>query len=107
MNNSFEPVIKSLLLSLLQDKEVKEKLDAFLLENAMRAFRQITEEENQKRLLTISEVANLFGKSKVCVHDWANKGILIRHKIQGSSATYFKYEEVMQALNTIKKFKSR
>ena len=107
MHNSFESLLKSLFLSLLQDKEVKEKAYAFFLENAIRAYRQITEEENQKRLLTISEVATLFGKSKVCIHEWANKGILIKHKIAGSSATYFKYEEVMQALNTMKKFKSR
>lgn len=106
MDTSFKSLLKSSVLEIFQDQEIKEKLENFIISGALKAHQIIADRENSQKLLTIAEVANLFGKSKVCIHGWAKKGILIKHKVKGSSRTYFKFQEVEQALIEMKNFKS-
>jgi hypothetical protein len=106
MDTSFNSLLKSSVLEIFSDPEIKEKTENFLISSALKAYQIIADRENSQKLLTIADVAKLFGKSKVCIHDWAKRGILIKHKIKGTSRTYFKLSEVEQALIEMKTFKS-
>lgn len=51
-------------------------------------------------LLRRSDISQMFGVSLPTVHSWMNAGILPFHRIGGR--TYFKKDEVMTALKSIK-----
>ena len=49
-----------------------------------------------KEILSRQEVADLFGISLVCLHDWMKKGIVKSYKM--GNRTYFNYSELKEQL---------
>jgi hypothetical protein len=96
--------LKAIVLRLMEDEEIQSRVNAFLQSSYLNAHKIITEMEKDKKLLSVAETANYFGKSKVWVHGMTKNGILVKHKIKGN--TYFKISEMEAALIEIKKFKT-
>lgn len=55
---------------------------------------------NDDKPLKRADLADMFGISLVTVHDWMKKGIITGYKVNGR--TYFKREEVSNAMKQIK-----
>lgn len=107
MDTSFNSLIKSSIVEILQDSEIKEIIGELLTSNALKNHQIIVEKENSEKPLTVADTAKLFGVTKVTVHAWAKNGILIKYKVKGSNRTYFKYSEVQQAIVQMKQYKIR
>lgn len=60
--------------------------------------------ELEEKLLSPAETAKLFQVSKVTLWNWTNEGKLQEHRIGGK--VFYKYSEVMAALQTLKKYKT-
>ncbi|MEJ7740436.1 MAG: helix-turn-helix domain-containing protein [Chitinophagaceae bacterium] len=61
-------------------------------------------EELEEKLLSPSETCKLFQPniSKVTLHKWTREGRIQEHRIGGR--VYYKYSEVMNSLQTLKKY---
>jgi hypothetical protein len=83
-------------------------LNGVELNELLNSFREIVRDElatqtpatpsqpSEPEPIKIEEVCRLLRISKVTAHDWANKGILTRHRI--SNKVYFYKHEVLTAL---------
>lgn len=58
--------------------------------------------ELQERLLTPKETADLLRVSLVTLWQWQKQDRIIKHQIGGR--TYFKYSELMNSLETLKRY---
>ena len=67
--------------------------------NALTKVPQKTEEDT---LLKRIDVAKLFGVSLVTLNQWMRDGRILYHRI--NSRVFFKRVEVMEALNSVKKY---
>lgn len=59
----------------------------------------------EDELLKIKDAIKILGVSKVTLHKWRKKGILPYHRI--ASRIYFKKEELISALRSSNKLKSK
>ena len=71
-------------------------------ESVTKAISKIPQEET---LLKRADVAKLFGISLVTLNQWMRDGRIIYHRI--NSRIFFKRTEVMEALNSVKKYDRR
>ena len=88
--NSFE----SIIISLLENAEVKNLLQDIGNAAAEKIWERIQTRQSESLLLSLNEVCVKFSISKATVHNWCNKGVLQRHKIPKSNRTFFKASEV-------------
>ncbi|MEM7104871.1 MAG: helix-turn-helix domain-containing protein [Bacteroidota bacterium] len=58
--------------------------------------------KEEEELLTVNEVADLFGVTAVTIHSWKKKKILAFHRIGGR--VRFKKSEIMEKLSTHNKY---
>ncbi len=82
-------------------------LDTFsnkLREIIKQEFFILTPKIDDEKLLSMDEVRKLFkpNVSKVTIIKWTKQGRLNSHRIGGR--VYYKHSEIMQSLNTIKKY---
>lgn len=75
-----------------------------IAEKVVAALRKHQLEDQQEKLLTTKEVCRMFDVTSVTISAWINKGKLKRYSNQGGK-NFFKYSEVMESLNSLKKYK--
>ncbi len=86
------------LIVTLKVDELKSIIDESIA-NALTKVPQKTEEDT---LLKRIDVAKLFGVSLVTLNQWMRDGRILYHRI--NSRVFFKRAEVMEALNSVKKY---
>ena len=79
---------------------------ADLLNQVRNIIRDELEQQQQKdiqeRLLTPQETADLLKVSKVTLWQWERDGRIKKHSI--GAKTYFKYNEIMRSLDSLRKY---
>lgn len=101
-----QDIIISILRTIASTPEALEILKTSIIKPALvEVLNDATVKDNESKLLTVAEVANVFGVSKATIHAWS-KSSLTKHKVKGSSRTYYKYEDVQNVLTQMKKFKN-
>ena len=100
-----QDIIISVLRTISNSPEAMEILKTSIIKPALfEVLNDVRRNDNESRLLNVAEVADLFGVSKTTIHAWS-KSSLTKHKVKGSSRTYYKYEDVQKVLTEMKKFK--
>ncbi len=77
------------------------QLQDFIDHSIDEAFARNSKEETSTpdKLLTVNDLCDLFGKTKVTIHAWKRNGLIPYHRISGR--IFFKKEEVMAALKSV------
>lgn len=82
-----------------------EDLRTLILECVEHALRNPAEKGRDETLLKRNDVAKLFGVSLVTLNSWMRDGRIIYHRI--NSRVFFKYYEVMEALQRIQRIRKK
>ena len=71
-------------------------------DNYFKEIKQIKTPAHHKEILTRQEVAQYFGVSLTCVHEWSKKKIIKPYKL--GNRTYFNASEIMKTLYDSNRF---
>lgn len=74
-----------------------------LLRKIVREEIDLKTSELPERLLSATETCKLFSISRTTLHSWTIKGLLPKQSISGR--VYYKHSEVLQSLNSLKRYK--
>ena len=73
-------------------------LRKFFLEILLEVQEQLHEKDKENKLLSTQQVAALLGVSRVTVANYVRRGLLCKLKIQGSTKSYYRLEQVEDLL---------
>lgn len=78
------------------------ELRTIIDESIANALTKVPQKPEEDTLLKRIDVAKLFGVSLVTLNQWMRDGRILYHRI--NSRVFFKRAEVMEALNSVKKY---
>jgi len=96
--------MQNLILHSLSEEDLKKIIQECMVETLHGHIDQVKTSNIQKvdsELIRLSDVAMMFGVSKVTIHTWKKKGLLPFYRI--SNKIYFKKAEVLASLKSPKR----
>ena len=96
--------MSTIVLSQITLEELESRLESKLQVIIQNELAKIEKNNSLDKLLSPKETIKLFNPtiSKVTLHNWTEQGKLKKYRIGGN--VYYKYSEIMDAMNYLKKY---
>lgn len=104
MDTCFQTLITDLIIQGLRQPKVQEELVSIFSQGPKARQQEHQNNDDAQKLLSIAEVAEMFNVTKATVHNYCRRNLLVKHKVKGSSKTYFKEIEVEAAIRAIRPY---